>query len=92
MAHTTRTSPRVIIHALAAAASLFLMPAPAAAVQPPQIQLTGVVRDFRAYGDPGGHITMERPNMPAANRVPRWPSPCGRRCIASMPPVLNRSS
>ena len=71
MAHPTRTSPRMIIHALAAAASLFLMPAPAAAVQPPQIQLTGVVRDFRAYGDPGGHPTMERPNIPAGLK-PRW--------------------
>ena len=71
MAHPTRTSPRMIIHALAAAASLFLMPAPAAAVQPPQIQRTGVVRDFRAYGDPGGHPTMERPNMPGPIG-PRW--------------------
>jgi len=60
----------VIIPALAAAASPFLMPAPAVA-QPAEIQLTGVVRDFRAYGDPGGHPTMERPNIPDPLK-PRW--------------------
>ena len=66
----TRSNSRVIIPALAAAASPFLMPAPAVA-QPAEIQLTGVVRDFRAYGDPGGHPTMERPNIPDPLK-PRW--------------------
>jgi fibro-slime domain-containing protein len=38
---------------------------------PATIELTGVVRDFAAYGDPGGHPTMERPNKPNA-LGPRW--------------------
>ncbi len=30
-----------------------------------------MVRDFAAYGDPGGHPAMERPNLPAGLK-PRW--------------------
>lgn len=53
----------------AAVAVLCVMPATAA--PPAQIQLTGVVRDFAAHGDLGGHPSMERPNMPGALN-PRW--------------------
>ncbi len=68
MTHHTQDTPRLIVPSLAAACLLIATPAPAA---PPQIQVTGVVRDFVAYGDPGGHPAMERPNMPAALN-PRW--------------------
>ncbi len=70
MKDQTRRCPRVIVPALAAVTLLIATPAPAAP-PPAQIQLTGVVRDFRAYGEPGGHPTMERPNKPSA-LGPRW--------------------
>ncbi len=54
-----------------AAVTFLIATAAAAAPLPAQIQLTGVVRDFRAYGEPGGHPTMERPNKPSA-LGPRW--------------------
>ncbi len=66
----TRIGPRLIAPGLAAVTLLIATPA-AAAPLPAQIQLTGVVRDFRAYGEPGGHPTMERPNKPSA-LGPRW--------------------
>ncbi len=69
MTHQTRNCPRSIVPPLAVVCLLLATPAPAAA--PPQIQLTGVVRDFHAYGDPGGHPAMERDNIPAALK-PRW--------------------
>ncbi len=70
MTHHTQDTPRLIVPSLAAACLLIATPAPAAA-PPAQIELTGVVRDFIAYGDPGGHPTMERPSKPAA-LGPRW--------------------
>ena len=30
-----------------------------------------MIRDFHAWGDPGGHVTMERPNLPDPLK-PRW--------------------
>ncbi len=69
MTHETQSGSRIILPGLAVASLLFATPAPAA--PPPTIELTGVVRDFVAYGDPGGHPAMERPNIPAALQ-PRW--------------------
>ncbi len=69
MTHHTRSGPGRIIPPLAAVCLLIATPAPAAA--PPTIELTGVVRDFAAYSDPGGHPSMERPKIPAALK-PRW--------------------
>ena len=65
----THIVSRMTLIGPAAVALLIAMPAPA--VPPAQIQLTGVVRDFAAYGDPGGHPAMERPNMPGP-LGPRW--------------------
>ena len=54
------------------AAFSLLVTTPSGMAEPPaQIQLTGVVRDFIAYGEPGGHPSMERPNMPG-NLGSRW--------------------
>ena len=60
----------MIVPGLAAFTLLIAMPAPAAA-PPAQIQLTGVIRDFHAWGYPGGHVSMERPNIPGPLK-PRW--------------------
>ena len=70
MTHHTRNVPRIIVPGLAAVTLLVAVPA-APAAAPAQIQLTGVIRDFAAYGDPGGHPSMERPNMPGP-LGPRW--------------------
>ncbi len=69
MTHHQQLVSRMIVPGLAAVSLVVVTPAPAAA--PPQIQLTGIVRDFHAYGDPGGHPAMERDNLPAA-LAPRW--------------------
>ncbi|MEE8459142.1 MAG: fibro-slime domain-containing protein [Phycisphaerales bacterium] len=69
MTHQTRNNPRSIAAPLAA---VFLFIAtPATAATPPTIELTGVVRDFIAYGEPGGHPAMERGPKPAG-LGPRW--------------------
>ena len=70
MTHHTRNVPRIIVPGLAAVTLLVAVPA-APAAAPAQIQLTGVIRDFAAYGDPGGHPSMERANIPAGLK-PRW--------------------
>ena len=56
-----------------ATVSLFIafIAAPAFASPPAEIKLTGVVRDFRASSDPGGHPAMERGNKPAG-LGPKW--------------------
>ncbi len=69
MTHLIQNAPRLIVPGLAAVALLIATPAPAA--PPAQIQLTGVIRDFHAYSDPDGHVTMERPNLPNALK-PKW--------------------
>ncbi len=70
MTHKTQNNSRRTLLGLVAVALLIATPAPAA--EPPAtIELTGVVRDFEAYGDPGGHPAMQRPNMPGPIG-PRW--------------------
>jgi len=69
MTHQTRNNPRSIAAPLAAVFLFIATPTTAAA--PPTIELTGVVRDFIAYGEPGGHPAMERGNRPAG-LGPRW--------------------
>jgi len=69
MTYHTHLNRRLIAPGLAAITLLAATPAPAAGQ--PTIQLTAVVRDFHAYGDPGGHPAMERDNIPAA-LAPRW--------------------
>ncbi len=69
MTHHTHLNPRLIAPGLAAFTLLVATPAPAAA--PPTIQLTAVVRDFNAYGDPGGHPAMERGDKPPG-LGPKW--------------------
>ncbi len=70
MTHHTLGGPRTIVPGLAAVCLLIATPAPAVA-QPATLELTGVVRDFIAYGDPGGHPAMERGNLPNAFK-PKW--------------------
>ena len=70
MTHQTRNGPRSIVVPLAAVGLLVATPALASA-PPASLELTGVVRDFRAYGSPGGHPAMERGNRPAG-LGPRW--------------------
>ncbi len=70
MVHQTQSSPRTIVAPLAVVCLVLATPAPAAA-PPATLELTGVVRDFIAYGDPGGHPSMERPNKPPG-LGPRW--------------------
>ena len=71
MTHLTRGRPQAIVAPLAAICLLIARPAPAAGPPPATIELTGVIRDFIAYGSPGGHPTMERANIPDPLK-PRW--------------------
>ena len=70
MTHQTRNGPRSIVAPLAVVCLVLATPAPAAP-PPATFELTGVVRDFRAYSDPGGHPGMERGDKPPG-LGPKW--------------------
>ncbi len=70
MTHQTRNGPRTIVAPLAVVCLVLATPAPAAP-PPATFELTGVVRDFRAYSDPGGHPGMERGDKPPG-LGPKW--------------------